>query len=102
MSLFDLFRKSEWGKLTAFPQAVQQDIACILAFEFHIRTAITNSISQDFCRDLSSMSNEQKNLTQSIKSNQNFARELYLAILTTGIGQIFPNVNLQYLPVRAD
>lgn len=98
MSLFDLFRKSEWSKLIAFPQAVQQDIACILAFEFHIRTTITNSIAQDFGRDLSSMSNEQKNLTQSIKSNQNFVRELYLAILTTGIGKIFPSVTLQYLP----
>jgi hypothetical protein len=98
MSLFDLFRKSEWSKLTAFPQAVQQDIACILAFEFHIRTTITNSIAQGLGRDLNGMSNEQKNLTQSIKSNQNFARELYLAILTTGIGKIFPSVTLQYLP----
>lgn len=98
MSLFDLFRKSEWSKLIAFPQAVQQDIACILAFEFHIRATITNSIAQDFGRDLSSMSNEQRKLTQSIKSNQNFIRELYLAVLTTGVGKIFPSVTLQYLP----
>ncbi len=98
MSIFDLFRKSEWSKLVALPKAVQQDIACVLAFEFHIRTTITNSVAQDFGCDLIGMTNEQKNLTQSIKSNQNFERELYLAILTTGIGKIFPSVTLQYLP----
>ena len=48
MGLFDLFRKSEWRKLHAYPPGVQQDIAYLVSLDSFIETAIASAIRQTF------------------------------------------------------
>ena len=46
MSLFNLFKKSEWSKLKKFDRSVQQDIAFLIALDSLIKYGIRNAVDK--------------------------------------------------------
>ncbi|MBI5912779.1 MAG: hypothetical protein HY848_22850 [Betaproteobacteria bacterium] len=97
MALFDLFRKSEWEKLKAYPPDVQQDIAYLVALDSLIKTAVANTIHRTFRTQHTSHTNVSSILGK-VLTDQIMAREMHLAILTTGIGKELSTIRWSYLP----
>ncbi|MDO9050884.1 MAG: hypothetical protein Q7U70_05285 [Methylotenera sp.] len=96
MRLFNLFRKSEWSKLKAYPTAVQQDIALLTAFDSLIKTAVSNAVKLSITAERGEALKPWVRLCDAL-GEQLFINELLLSMLTTGVGKEFSNIKWTYL-----
>jgi len=96
MGLFDLFRKSEWRKLQSFPSGVQHDIAYLVALDSLVKAAVANAMQNLFVRQ--GESNHVSAVFERACREPLFAREVHLAVLSTGIGKEFSQIPWAFLP----
>lgn len=91
MSLFNLFKKSEWSKLKEFDPNVQQDIAYLIALDALVKYGVRNAVDK-FVESINSTNDETKKALCSQLVKQDFVNELELALLSTGVGKVFPEI----------
>ena len=92
MSLFNLFKKSKWSKLKKFDPSVQQDIAFLIALDALIKYGIRNAVDK-FSESFSNTSDATNKALCSQLVKQEFVNELELALLSTGVGKVFPEIS---------
>ena len=92
MSLFNLFKKSEWSKLKKFDRSVQQDIAFLIALDSLIKYGIRNAVDK-FTESFNTTSDKTNKALCSQLVKQEFVNELELALLSTGVGKVFPEIS---------
>lgn len=92
MSLFNLFKKSEWSKLKKFDSSVQQDIASLVALDALMKSGIRNAIDR-FTKLFNSTSDQKNKALCSQLVKQEFVNELEIALLSTGVGKVLPEIS---------
>ncbi len=97
MSLFNLFRKSEWSKLKRFHPNALNDVSRLVAFDSLIKAAISSSIGREFGNAEKWSCDSWKELSKALSANKLFG-ELHLAILSTGNGKTFESINWSCVP----
>lgn len=97
MDLFDLFQKSEWRKLQAYPRGVQQDIAYLVSLDSLIKTAVASAISQTCTTEKAGLSSAAEAFCTAL-AGKSLASELHLGVLATGVGKEFAKLKWAYLP----
>jgi hypothetical protein len=97
MGLSDLFRKSEWKELKAFPTAVQQEIAYLLAFDSLVKAVVANGVRRLRAQNPVGSSGIRARFCESL-SEDNLIHEIQLAALSTGVGKELSAVHWSFLP----
>ena len=92
MSLFNLFKKSKWSKLKKSDPSMQQDIAYLIALDALIKYGIRNAVDK-FTESFNTTSDETNKALCSQLAKQEFVNELELALLSTGVGKVFPEIS---------
>ncbi len=92
MSLFNLFKKSEWSKLKKSDPRVQQDIAYLIALDALVKSGIRNAVDK-FTKSFNTTSDQTNKALCSQLVKQEFVNELELAFLSTGVGKVFPEIS---------
>lgn len=91
MNLLNLFKKSDWSKLSNFDSGVQQDIAYLIACDSLIAAAIKNNLHK-FIDSVSSSDNINfKNFAANLNQKE-CIQELEIALLSTGVGKRFDGI----------
>ena len=92
MSLFNLFKKSEWSKLKKSDPNVQQDIAYLIALDALVKSGIRNAVDK-FTKLFNTTNDQTKKALCSQLVKQEFVNELEIAFLSTGVGKVFPEIS---------
>ena len=101
MRLLNLFRKSDWRKLEAFPAEVRRDIACLIVLDQAIAATALHEVQSVRERGSASSIPASARLLNAL-SEDRLISELQIAVLSTGTGKELEAVQWEYLPpVRA-
>jgi len=92
VSLFNLFKKSKWSKLKKSDPSVQQDVAYLIALDALIKYGIRNAVDK-FTESFNTTSDETNKALCYQLEKQEFVNELELALLSTGVGKVFPEIS---------
>ena len=91
MNLLNLFKKSEWSKLSKFDSGVQQDIAYLIACDSLIAAAIRDSLHKFVDFVATSGNINFKNFANTLNQKE-CVQELEIALLSTGVGKRFDGI----------
>ena len=91
MNLLNLFKKSEWSKLSKFDSGVQQDIAYLIACDSLFAAAIKDSLRKLIENVASDGNTIFKNFANALNQRE-CVQELEIALLSTGVGKRFDGI----------
>lgn len=97
MSIFDLFRKSEWNKLQTFTEGVQRDVGNLIALDSMSKAAVSEQVSRLQEAPANQSIGTYSDLVGAL-SEQRIMQEIRLAILSTGVGKEFTALTWNCLP----
>lgn len=97
MGLFDLFQKSDWKKLNAFPVPIQLDIGNLIALDAIIKAVVANGARRLLEQCAPNSPAVYLRMCKAL-SEQQLTHELQLAVLSTGVGKEFSTIPWSHLP----
>lgn len=91
VNLLNLFKKSDWTKLRSHSDGVQEDISYLIAFDFLIKSSLSNNTLR-FLDDFAHHDAEEFKLLRQSLAKKELLAELLLAVLSTGVGKVFNEI----------
>lgn len=91
MNLLNLFKKSDWTKLKSHSVGVQEDISCLIAFDFLIKSSLSNN-TRRFLDSFTRHDEDEFRLLHESLAKKELIAELLLAVLSTGVGKVFNEI----------